>query len=70
MKYNWKKKIWKVIFGRQSLDESQADFTDFVTDFIYLDIIIKMFENYNISCSRKYNRNILIIIHFDTTVTE
>ena len=70
MKYNWKKKIWKVIFGRQSLDESQTDFTDFVTDFIYLDIIIKMFENYNISCSRKYNRNILIIIHFDTTVTE
>ena len=59
-----------MIFGRQSLDESQADFTDFVTDFIYLDIIIKMFENYNISCSRKYNRNILIIIHFDTTVTE
>ena len=28
MKYNWKKNIWKVIFGRQSLDESQADFTD------------------------------------------
>ena len=70
MKYNWKKKIWKVIFGRQSLDVSQADFTDFVTDFIYLDIIIKIFENYNISCSRKYNGNILIFIYFDTTVTE
>ena len=70
MKYNWKKKIWKVIFGRLSLDESQADFTDFGTDFIYLDIIIKIFENYNISSSRKYNGNILIFIYFDTTVTE